>query len=141
VSDGISRTILVAELAEFNAFYEWQDSSGQNVYWSSVTPGQWAQGGFWNTMRVIASNRPVEDDGDSTSPGRAQYSTASGTLTRGAGGELGFGGPHNGTFMSVFADGSVHPLSTNIDNTATGVFYRLGNRHDGMTIQDKDYQP
>jgi prepilin-type processing-associated H-X9-DG protein len=91
-------------------------------------------------MRVIASNRPVEDDGDSTSPGRAQYS-ASGTLTRGAGGELGFGGPHNGTFMSVFADGSVHPLSTNIDNTATGVFYRLGNRHDGMTIQDKDYQP
>jgi hypothetical protein len=63
-----------------------------------------------------------------------------GTLTRGAGAELGFGGPHNSTFMSVFADGSVHPLSTAIDSSDTGVFRRLGNRHDGMTIQDKDYQ-
>jgi hypothetical protein len=35
----------------------------------------------------------------------------------------------------------VHPLSINIDNRFNGVFPRLGNRQDGLTIEDKDYVP
>jgi prepilin-type N-terminal cleavage/methylation domain-containing protein len=145
VTDGLSRTILAAELSEFSAFYEWSGSSDAagKVYWSVATPGGWAEGGWWNTLRIIDGSsgtypgRPPADDGDATFKER-NYGTS---LDRTQGLELGFGGPHRGAFMSVFADGSVHPLSSFIDNAYQGVFYRLGNRQDGLTIQEKDYQP
>jgi prepilin-type N-terminal cleavage/methylation domain-containing protein len=137
VSDGLSRTILAAELSEFAPFYQWQGLSTDNIYWSVDTPGGWAEGAFWNTLRVIHVSRPPYADGDTTPASRQAY--GSNTLNRASGTELGFGGPHGGTFMSVFADGSVHPLSINIDNSAQGVLYRLGNRQDGLTVQDNAY--
>jgi len=141
VTDGISRTILAAELSEWNIFYQWSGSASDagSVYWSCAGSAGWVDGGFWNTLRVIATNRPLYDDGD-TSGVRQSYGTPPNRANQ-AGAELGFGGPHRGTFMSVFGDGSVHPLSINIDNGFQGVFARLGNRQDGLTIQDKDYTP
>ena len=135
VTDGISKTILAAELAEFSQFYEWQGSAYQ--YWSTPGSGGWADGGFWNTLRVIATNRPLLDDNDPSTPPRNTLGTPPVRNANAA--ELGFGGPHGGIFMSVFADGSVHPLSTSIDNSAQGVFYRLGNRQDGQTVSDNAY--
>jgi prepilin-type N-terminal cleavage/methylation domain-containing protein len=42
-----------------------------------------------------------------------------------------FGGPHQGIVMFAFCDGSVHPLSVNIDVTNLG---RLAGRNDGQVI-------
>lgn len=131
VTDGTSKTILVAELAEYSAFYEWQ---GSFLYWSTPSKAGWPNGGFWNTMRVANFTRPILSDAEV----RAAYGSPPNRAASGAG-ELGFGGPHNGVFISAFADGSVHPLSVNIDNTNNGVFTRLGNRHDGLTVDDSKY--
>src|SRR5262249_15351629 len=126
---------LAAEVSEFAPFYEWQGSAC--LYWSCAGAGGWAEGGFWNTMRVIFGfNRPLLSDADPSTGPRAAYLSPP---VRGNGGELGFGGPHGQLFMSVFSDGSVHPLSLNIDNSVTGVLYRLGNRHDGMTIDESAF--
>ena len=42
-----------------------------------------------------------------------------------------FGGPHQGVCLFAFCDGSVHPLSVNIDVTNLG---RLAGRNDGQVI-------
>ena len=49
---------------------------------------------------------------------------------------MSFGGPHQALNMA-FCDGSVHPISFEIDPV---IHRRLGNREDGHSIENQDYQ-
>src|SRR5262249_17364024 len=57
--------------------------------------------------------------------------------------EWGFGSAHQGTMLSVFGDGSVHPISLNVDvdhsETDHGVLWKLSVRDDGMTVDPSSY--
>lgn len=46
------------------------------------------------------------------------------------------GGPHSGTMLSVFGDGSTHVLRISIDQT---VLFELGYRDDGQTVDPSSY--
>ncbi len=66
------------------------------------------------------------------------YDSASGKCQ-----EWGFGSAHQNVMMSVFGDGSVHPisLSVDVDHSLTdhGVLWKLGVRDDGMTVDPNSY--
>ena len=136
IADGLSKTIAVAEKSVWAKFYQ---SSG-SPYWDD--PG-WAYGCQWPTMRFIGV--PILADSDDQTRLKATVQSVPGQMD-----EQGFGSAHAGVFIALFGDGSVHPLSLNIDNTITfigntidavhsGVFARLGIRDDGQNIDSNAY--
>jgi prepilin-type processing-associated H-X9-DG protein len=51
--------------------------------------------------------------------------------------DVGFGSPHPGGVLAVFADGSVKAISFDIDASVGGPLYQLSARDDGLTIQEE----
>lgn len=112
ISDGTSNTMMVGEKFVRPDWYAGKSSSDDRG---------WSDGWDPDTMRSTCW--PAMQD------------SLSGTTDDALFGELAdvvnFGSAHPGGFNSVFADGSVHPISYDIDPY---LFDRLGNREDGEII-------
>jgi len=120
VTRGLSNTILVMEKAVSSNNY--QPPGDIKYYWEF--PG-WVHCAHWTTMRLISVNLLSDDDA------RSRLDAL----------EQGFGSPHPGVINAVFGDGSVHPLSMNIESqykyqhpNKSNVLKALGTRNDGSVI-------
>jgi prepilin-type N-terminal cleavage/methylation domain-containing protein/prepilin-type processing-associated H-X9-DG protein len=136
VSDGLSKTIAIAEKSVWSKYYQ---SSGSD-YWED--PG-WAYGSHWPTMRMCSNQLLADNEPRSTTPPGSRSQ------------EQGLGSPHNGVMNVVFGDGSVRPIALTIDNhigyasapgitfiinaATSGVFSRLCIRDDGQSIDSSAY--
>ena len=119
VTDGTSNTIIVGEVSWLQ-HYAWADLSNSN--------NNHAQGGLWPgvvdakrtplLVRNVHFTRPINRS--TPNPGNNND---------------GFGSYHKGGAQFLFADGSVHFLSENIDSReAIGTYQRLGIRNDGLVV-------
>jgi len=138
VSDGTSNTMMIAEKAvsaqQYNAkIWDWWDVPG------------WAHGADWPNMRKAGGWIPILADNQD----RSKTSISSWT-NNGNGAnwywEPGFGSAHSGVFLAVFGDGSVKPLSNNLntggnfDPAQPGnrgpqyILFNLGQRNDGQVL-------
>ena len=95
-------------------------------------------------MRIAHHDAPVLADTDPRQPPNFPsswiHTVASGTVTE----EWGFGSAHSGGMSAVFGDGSVKPISLNIDNTVhsdgtEGVLWRITVRYDGLSVDPNSY--
>jgi prepilin-type N-terminal cleavage/methylation domain-containing protein/prepilin-type processing-associated H-X9-DG protein len=134
VVDGLSKTIVASEEGVWSKFYQWQGTTADSGFWQE--PG-WPHGAHWDTYRCIrscSSYSPLAPDSlDRSTLGIRQF-------------ESGFGSAHVKRINALFADGSVRPLSMNIDVTTgsgdysdSGVWYRLWVRDDGLYIDSASY--
>jgi prepilin-type N-terminal cleavage/methylation domain-containing protein/prepilin-type processing-associated H-X9-DG protein len=153
VSDGTSKTIAVMEKAVWSKFY--QTPGGDNWYWDETG---WAKPDYgWPSVRAL--DWPIFADGESNlfPQGSAGYNGTSGFRTSvvlpptgTSANEQGFGSAHPGAMNAVFADGSVHGISLDIDGgyshmdwtnlSNMGVLMRLGIRDDGLAIDQNQIQ-
>lgn len=148
VSDGLSKTILASEESVWSKYYEWQGLSTDSVkaYWQD--PG-WTNGAHWTTMRFISYPIPAAVGPakprlivDNEARRDARQNLA---VDRVDSPENGFGSAHTSVIIAVFGDGSVHPISMNIDTTDSSfnqtpsVWWRLWVRDDGLPIDPNGY--
>jgi prepilin-type N-terminal cleavage/methylation domain-containing protein len=134
VPDGLSNTIMIMEKAAMAQFY-------QPYVWCWWELPGWSHNADWPNTRLVGNWLPIF--GDTQTRLSWQYITAPDGSSRPQ--EFGFGSPHTGIINTLWGDGSVRSLSTNIN--AGGAFgndspdyllYHLGNRMDGFvtTIPD-----
>jgi prepilin-type N-terminal cleavage/methylation domain-containing protein len=158
VTDGLSHTIAVMEKAVFVDWY--------NVVANWSAAGHWSELDGWMHNAHAAMMRSVSGDGGlvysklvaggaaTVGPGTPGHTAGPPLLSdseptvdgvyRGVpedGGvkhvDVGFGSPHPGGVLAVFADGSVKAISFDIDASVGGPLYQLSARDDGLTIQEE----
>jgi prepilin-type N-terminal cleavage/methylation domain-containing protein len=147
-SDGLSKTILASEESVWSKYYEWQGLSADSTaaYWQD--PG-WTNGAHWTTLRFISNPIPAAVGPakprlivDNEARRKANQQLA---VDRVDSPENGFGSAHGSVIMAVFGDGSVHPISMNVDTTdssfnqTSSVWWRLWIRDDGLQIDSTAY--
>jgi prepilin-type N-terminal cleavage/methylation domain-containing protein len=137
VADGLSNTLAIMEKAVWSQRYS---TSMESSATRSCEVFGWAHNAHQPTMRSISGDGGRAFGGASGnwygSPGRGV-----GPLLRGDDAprlgdrdwDQGFGSAHSGVIMALVADGSVHPIGDQIDETMGGVLFRLGCRDDGLT--------
>jgi prepilin-type N-terminal cleavage/methylation domain-containing protein len=154
IPDGTSKTIAVIEKAVWAKYYEPAISD-----WSDIDYAGWPDCYDWPIMRacVLPLNSSLKglatyyyhqdvpgdlgklkplDDTDDASRLAIQQATTAYSLPDGNCAENATGGPHAGMMLSVFGDGSVHPIKTAIDLT---VLFELSVRDDGLSIDPNAY--
>lgn len=138
VTDGTSNTIAIMEKAVWTQRYQPADDSNGN--WSDI-PG-WAHNAHQTTMRSVSGDGGVAFGGTvgfgvaGRGIGPAVLGDDASRLNN-SGEETpdqGFGSAHPGVMLAVFGDGSVSPISLEVDNTMGGVLFRLGCRDDGLVV-------
>jgi prepilin-type N-terminal cleavage/methylation domain-containing protein len=151
VSDGLTKTILVMEKGVWSRFY--QSPGGNNWFWDEQG---WAYPGYmFPSVRSLDWPIMADNDSNLTNVVGNVYQSSFRTSdaippTPTSANEQGFGSAHQGIMNSVFADGSVHGVSTSIDNgvskldwnnpTNMGVLSRLGIRDDGLQLDPNQIQ-
>jgi prepilin-type N-terminal cleavage/methylation domain-containing protein len=152
VSDGLSKTLLASEESVSSKYYEWQGPSSAYAYWQE--PG-WPHGAHIETLRFISAPIPkpvgpstarlLADSEDRRDPNTRKVLTTRGPEEMSSWAEAGFGSAHNGIINAVLGDGSVRPISMNVDGTDSsfgqtpGVWWRLWVRDDGLQIDPNAY--
>jgi prepilin-type N-terminal cleavage/methylation domain-containing protein/prepilin-type processing-associated H-X9-DG protein len=138
VPDGTSNTVAVMEKAVNAQYYQPQVWD----WWE--LPG-WAHNADWPMTRLIGNWIPMVPD----NLDRRQNSTwvNNGWVDKNTGKstEFGFGSAHTGVVNAVFGDGSVRPLSMDMNacgslsySDSTCILYHLGGRADGWVIPSLD---
>jgi prepilin-type N-terminal cleavage/methylation domain-containing protein/prepilin-type processing-associated H-X9-DG protein len=146
-SDGLSKTMLASEESVWSKYYEWQGLSTDYAYWQE--PG-WPHGAHIETLRFISIPIP-NAVGPATprllpdSEPRRNSNTRQLVTDRKDAPEAGFGSAHSNVINAVFGDGSVRPISMNVDTTdssfgqTSSVWWRLWVRDDGLQIDPNAY--
>jgi prepilin-type N-terminal cleavage/methylation domain-containing protein/prepilin-type processing-associated H-X9-DG protein len=139
VSDGLSNTLAVMEKAVWSQRYE---SSAQESSTRTCEGFGWAHNAHQPTMRSISGDGGHAFGGASGnwygSPGRGIGPRLRGDDVPRLGErdwDQGFGSPHRGVVMALFADGSVRPIDDEIDSEMGGALFRLACRDDGATTE------
>jgi prepilin-type N-terminal cleavage/methylation domain-containing protein/prepilin-type processing-associated H-X9-DG protein len=134
VPDGLSNTIAVMEKSVSSKFYQPQ-------YWDYWELPGWASAADWEQMRVVGNWLPLLADNQDRPQ---QWYDWAGDIGRPA--EVGFGSAHPGVVNALFGDGSVRPLSLNLNtcgwsgwSDSSCVLYHLGGRADGWVIDGSSY--
>lgn len=119
VEDGASNTLLVAEKYVNSQFYDAEVGYRTN----SCSDNNPVFNGYdWDNIRWTRTAQPMT--GTAYSPEKDNTFTDLGCSQR-------FGGPHDGSFYGVMADGSVRGIEYEVDRVA---FQLLGMRSDGGAI-------
>jgi len=120
ITDGVTNTLMVAEKYVDPDYYYSCNQPGDLLGWDCGMANAWVRWGGPGT--TLAPGQPPLRD----SPVLPAGSTAAPPAYI-------FGGPHSGSFNTVFCDGSVRGLSYTIDPTTWGY---LCNRADGQLLND-----
>ncbi len=118
VEDGLSNTMAVGEKLVRIDLYDggsWSDDRGWSDGWDPDSMRSTCMEPFSDSDPILQSNNALYGESNSV---------------------YNFGSAHTTGFNSVFADGSVHLISYDIDPF---VFDRLGNRSDGAVIDSGDF--
>lgn len=126
ISDGASKTVLLAEKSAQVKFGNYYMSGGGEMWWED--PGRFV-GSDWGSMRQFGtSNWRVRRDTDDRldwmfvgNPGGNEARTM----------ELGFGSAHPATFSALMGDGSVRSIPFEAD---PALLLSLGRRADGLVV-------
>lgn len=126
VTDGSSKTVMLAEKSAQGKFGNYQLTGGGEMWWED--PGRFV-GSDWGSMRQFAtSNWKVRGD-NADRLGWMFVGDPGGNSARTM--ELGFGSAHPGTFSAVMGDGSVKTISLSAD---PALLLSLGRRADGQSV-------
>lgn len=117
ITDGTSKTILLAEKAVQVDFYEIPDASPW-PYWEVFG---YYTGADWPHMRMFNF-----EEGGQVVAARSDFESRGQPGTQSV--ELGFGSAHTGVINSVYGDGSTHTISFSADQA---ILDQLGKRADG----------
>ena len=156
VTDGLSHTIAIMEKAVFVEKYNLADTWNADLSWNEIDG--WAHNAHQTTMRSVSGDgglvysttvygskagagvaghgpgpQLVNDSAQTATVGTTSYDRSPETYF-----DWGFGSPHPGGVMAVFADGSVKLISYTIDQEVGGTLYRLCARDDGLTVGGDD---
>ena len=116
-------------------------------------PG-WIDGSHYANVRYTPNGKDANSDIAAEpylvlGPTSANQLLSDLTSARGLGcTDFGFASAHGSVMHALFADGSVHPVSTNIEgvtkdgnraNVDNCVLFRLGARDDGLQLSENDY--
>ncbi len=129
------------------------DAKFYNV--SGVTSDTWywerhgfAANAYIPMMRIVHHDYPIMADSDSRDavlkPIQPLWEDTTHAATFDSWQEWSFGSAHQGVMNAVFGDGSVKPISLNVDNSlqsdgTEGVLWRLGCRDDGLSVDPNSY--
>lgn len=142
VSDGTSKTLLLLEKACSAKNYQMSAPSEGYIWWDAA--GSWVIGNWYSTMRMVVSDKPLQDDGEDRPPRYADGSLAGGYDDSPSGSgirpDYAFGTPHTGAMSAIFGDGSVRRVRSGIDSNNQGVLWKLFVRDDGKTLDPNTYQ-
>jgi prepilin-type N-terminal cleavage/methylation domain-containing protein/prepilin-type processing-associated H-X9-DG protein len=159
ISDGTSHTAaLMEKMCYAPKCYQPDSNNGQNF---GELPG-WIDGAFYATVRYTPNGKDAAGDPNSpgvlvTGPSGNNQLLSDMDTDRPTGGagvvptscqDFGYYSAHNTVMNALFADGSVHPISTKIEGVTAGgntanvdncILFRLGARDDGLTISENEY--
>jgi prepilin-type N-terminal cleavage/methylation domain-containing protein len=148
VSDGTSKTIAIMEKAADSRFYNFVGAALNTWWWERHG---WTTDAYPPMMRLVHYDYPVMSDMNRAAQLTA-FSVQNGYSDQVAHycgdanspcQEWGFGSAHQNVMLAVFADGSVHPISLNVDvdhpTAQHGVLWRLGVRDDGLSVDPNSY--
>jgi prepilin-type processing-associated H-X9-DG protein len=131
ITDGTSKTMMVAEK------YLWSDNYEANAAHDSDNRG-WTDGWDTNLMRSTCFTPLADSDPigwDSTLGAYFADDFSKGSFN-GIFNVFQFGSAHTGGFNAVFADGSVHTISYDVD---AEIFNNLGARNDGASFDSSSF--
>ena len=129
ITDGVSNTYLVGEKST-NPLYN-------DGYWEGFGQGD-NENAFMGGNRDIQRHSAINDDPDNSTVTVSYVAPLADSEVQrlGPGGHHtpvnNWGGPHPGVFIMVFCDGSVHPMSFDVDPET---HRRLGSRLDGLAVE------
>jgi prepilin-type N-terminal cleavage/methylation domain-containing protein len=159
ITDGTSKTAALMEKMCYAKTCYQPDANNSGNF--GELPG-WIDGAFYATVRYTPNGKDAAADPKSpglllVGPSSQNQLLADTDPNRASGGvgveptacqDYGFYSAHNNIMNAVFADGSVHPISTRIEGVTQGgstanvdncVLFRLGARDDGLQLSDSDY--
>ena len=116
VPDGLSKTVLAMEKAAYAPVYQPDPNEGQGSFWDIVNGG-WTVPSYTPTMRFVDDYGDVQLLADSEKyPLEIGQSSNGWNNSDGTVQEWGFGSAHSSIVNSVWADGSVRPISLRLSN-------------------------
>jgi prepilin-type N-terminal cleavage/methylation domain-containing protein len=151
ISDGTSKTAAVMEKMCYVGCYQLSPNAPDLAY--GELPG-WIDGSHYANVRYTPNGTDANSDIAAEpylvlGPSSANQLLPDSTPARGQGcTDFGFASAHNTVMHALFADGSVRPVSTNIEgvtkdgnraNVDNCVLFRLGARDDGLQLSENDY--
>jgi len=144
VSDGLSKTIAVMEKSLNAKFYQPDPGGYDGCFWDIGYDGGWITPSYYGSMRLVdiyGDCRPRADDDPRLDYMGYWYNTSPPDV--GNTQEFGFGSAHSGIMNALWGDGSVRPVSLNVQHDkSTGtnsVLSRLVTRDDGKTVDPNSY--
>jgi len=154
VTDGLSHTIAVMEKSANARFYQPDPSGYDGCFWDIAYDGGWITPSYYTTMRLVdvyGDCRPRADqDPRSDLQGLAygepkdyKWYNLDKPPDIGNTQEFFVGSPHSGVINSLWGDGSVRPVSINvqhdINSGSNSVLSRLITRDDGKSVDPNSY--
>jgi prepilin-type N-terminal cleavage/methylation domain-containing protein len=145
VPDGLSHTIAVMEKSLNAKFYQPNPGGYDGCFWDIGYDGGWITPSYYGTMRLVdiyGDCRPRADNDPRLDYIGYWYNT---TLPPDIGNtqEFGVGSAHSSIINSLWGDGSVRPVSINVQHDkptgANSVLSRLITRDDGHAVDPNSY--
>jgi prepilin-type N-terminal cleavage/methylation domain-containing protein len=147
VSDGLSHTIAVMEKAQNGKYYQPNPGGYDACFWD-IGFGGWIAPSYYGTMRLvdIYGDCKPRSDSDPRLDMKANNWYNDGTQSPSDPGntqEFAVGSAHANVINSLWGDGSVRPVSINVQHdktsAANSVLSRLITRDDGQSVDPNSY--
>jgi prepilin-type N-terminal cleavage/methylation domain-containing protein/prepilin-type processing-associated H-X9-DG protein len=144
VTDGLSNTIAIMEKSVYFQRYQPEVNTPSWDWWDM---SGWSMPADWPNMRLIGNWNPLLPDSQVRPTWMYQSAGYSGPNDPDAHpAEFCFGSAHPGVVNALFGDGSVHPLSMNLNSSgnqyysdSSSILYHLGGRADGWVVDSSQY--